>query len=312
VLTETPLLVTIAAKVYLERKSLPERRSQLYQEFVDIWLDEARERGLRDELDTAVLDLAQPALAHLALAMTEHPEWTDEKSLIPVVANYLDEQLGLKDRAERVARRFLHVMARRSGIFLRTEYRLIHFSQHGDAIGSTEFENLLRRLKTYGWLHPTFREYLAAWLIVRDCHQDLECVWKLIVSKWEHENWAEVALFAIGIIGENKDVTPIVERLLNEEWMSDWMGEWLLWQPVTRHYLFPGELGALAAGAALLEDIVISKAILCDVIREVMHFYSSSTLNKSAFKFIAEHPQFLKLLSACKSELEEHGEMNND
>jgi len=140
VLTETPLLITIAAKVYLERKRLPERRAQLYQEFVDIWLDEARERGLRDELDAALLDLAQPALAHLALAMTEHPEWTewtDEKSLIPVVAEYLNEQLNLKARAPAVAERFLRVMARRSGVFLKREER-------------------------YGWVHPTFREYFAA------------------------------------------------------------------------------------------------------------------------------------------------------
>jgi HEAT repeat protein len=140
VLTETPLLITIAAKVYLERKRLPERRAQLYQEFVDIWLDEARERGLRDELDAAVLDLAQPVLAHLAMAMTDHPDWTDEKSLIPVVAEYLNEQLNLKARAPAVAERFLRVMARRSGVFLKREER-------------------------YEWVHPTFREYFAAlWL----------------------------------------------------------------------------------------------------------------------------------------------------
>jgi len=137
VLTETPLLITIAAKVYLERKSLPERRAQLYQEFVDIWLDEARERGLSDELDAALLDLAQPALAHLALAMTDHPDWTDEKSLIPVVVEYLNEQLNLKARAPAVAERFLRVMARRSGVFLKREER-------------------------YEWVHPTFREYFAA------------------------------------------------------------------------------------------------------------------------------------------------------
>jgi len=137
VLTETPLLITIAAKVYLERKSLPERRSQLYQEFVDIWLDEAKKRGLRDELDPDVLDLAQPALAHLALAMTDHPDWMDEKTLKPVVADYLNEQLNLKARAPAVAERFLRVMARRSGVLLKREER-------------------------YEWVHPTFREYFAS------------------------------------------------------------------------------------------------------------------------------------------------------
>jgi DNA polymerase III delta prime subunit len=157
VLTETPLLITIAAKVYLERKSLPERRAQLYQEFVDIWLDEARERGLRDELGDDVLDLAQPALAHLALAMTDHPDWTDKKSLIPVVAEYLDEQLNLKARAPAVAERFLRVMARRSGMFLKRE-------------------------EQYEWMHPSFREYLASRSIILEARGNIDYLFDESVS----------------------------------------------------------------------------------------------------------------------------------
>ncbi len=157
VLTETPLLVTIAAKVYLERKRLPERRTQLYQEFVDIWLDEANERGLRDELDAALLDLAQPALAHLALAMTDHPDWTDEKSLIPVVVEYLNEQLNLKARAPAVAERFLRVMARRSGVFLKRE-------------------------EQYEWMHPSFREYLASRSIILEARGNIDYLFDESVS----------------------------------------------------------------------------------------------------------------------------------
>lgn len=137
VLEQTPLLLTIATKVYLERGRLPERRARLYQKFVDILLEEARQHGLGDELDAAVIDLAQSTLAHIALAMTDHPEWVDEASLTPVVARYLDEQLNLKDRAETVARRFLRVMARRSGVFFKREGK-------------------------YEWVHSTFREYFVA------------------------------------------------------------------------------------------------------------------------------------------------------
>jgi energy-coupling factor transporter ATP-binding protein EcfA2 len=165
VLTETPLLVTIAAKVYLERKSLPERRAQLYQEFVDIWLDEARERGLCDELGADVLDLAQPALAHLALAMTEHPGWTDEKSLIPVVTEYLNEQLNLKARASAVAERFLRVMARRSGVFLKREER-------------------------YEWVHHTFREYFAALALKQQLESGKS--FEEVLGEWVmREEWAK-------------------------------------------------------------------------------------------------------------------------
>lgn len=104
---------------------------------MDILLEEARQRGLGDELDAVVLDLAQPTLVQIALAMTDHPDWVDESSLTPVVARYFDEQLNLKDRAETVARRFLHVMARRSGVFL-------------------------KRGEQYEWVHSTFRDYFAA------------------------------------------------------------------------------------------------------------------------------------------------------
>ncbi len=180
VLTETPLLITIAAKVYLERKGLPERRSQLYQEFVDTWLDEARERGLRDELDAAVLDLAQPTLAHLALAMTEHPEWTDEKSLIPVVAEYLNDQLNLKARAPAVAERFLWVMARRSGMFL-------------------------KRKEQYGWVHPTFREYFAALAL----NQQLESgrsFEEVLGERVLREEWAEAIVALAGMYAKSVEL----------------------------------------------------------------------------------------------------------
>jgi HEAT repeat protein/energy-coupling factor transporter ATP-binding protein EcfA2 len=191
VLIETPLLVTIAAKVYLERKSLPERRSQLYQEFVDIWLDEARERGLRDELGADVLDLAQPTLAHLALAMTEHPEWTDEKSLIPVVAKYLDEQLNLKARASAVAERFLRVMARRSGVFLKRE-------------------------EQYEWVHPTFREYFAA-LALNQQLESGKSFDEVLGRRALREEWAETIVMLTEVCADTEKIIAWLSNQASEQ-----------------------------------------------------------------------------------------------
>jgi thioredoxin-like negative regulator of GroEL len=185
----TPLLLTIAAKVYLEKGTLPKRRSALYDQFVDIWLAEAEQRGLRAELGDPVCDVAKFALARLALAMTEQP-MQSEVSLSQVAAAYLRDAVPLStDRAEVAGERFVSVMARRSGVFTR----------RGDA---------------YDFIHPTFREYLAAWVAVRECKQDPELVWQRVISHWADEKWREVALFAVGILSDKGiDVTSLARRI---------------------------------------------------------------------------------------------------
>ncbi len=288
-LSRTPLLLTIAARIYLNRKaetgvgSLPERRSQLYEEFINILLREAELRGLRAELGDAVADVAKPALAHLALAMTEHPEWADEETLARVAAEYLGKELHLgNDHAAAIGRRFVKVMGRRSGVFIPVQSNLIHLSAHGDIDGELN-------KKFYDWIHPTFREYMAAWWIVRECNMDVECVWKRAISGWASERRNTIGEFAIGILSrQNHDVTFLVERLLEEDWISELHTEWLAWMPVTRHYLLHGELGAMASGFALLECDVerIDWRLRQRVLEEVIHFQNSH-LHKAEFSFLA-------------------------
>ncbi len=189
----TPLLLTIAAKVYGERGALPGRRSALYDQFVDIWLKEAETRGLGAELGERVCRVAKFGLAQLALAMTERPGLTP-RDLERVAAAYLRGALGLSDdEAEAEGSRFVEVMARRSGVFTR----------RGDACD---------------FIHPTFREYLAAWALVRACRKDggydLEQAWERAVSRWGEERWREVALFALSLLSDTgQDVTPLVQRI---------------------------------------------------------------------------------------------------
>jgi len=191
-LSGTPLLLTIAAKVYLEKGTLPERRSGLYGQFVDIWLNEAEQRGLRAELGDPVCDVARFALARLALAMTKQPTQT-EASLGKVAADYLRKAVRLTlERAEIAGERFLEVMARRSGVFTR----------RGD---------------TYGFVHPTFREHLAATAIVREFGAEPEQIWERAVSHWAQDNWRAVALFVLSLLNDQNqdiaDVTVFVERI---------------------------------------------------------------------------------------------------
>ncbi|MEM4205019.1 MAG: NACHT domain-containing protein, partial [Candidatus Methanomethylicaceae archaeon] len=202
-----PLLLTIAAKVYLCRKketgvgSLPKRRSQLYEEFINIWMKEAELRGLRDELGDDVADVAKPTLARLALAMTEHPEWVDEDTLARVAAEYLCQELSLgKSRAATVGHRFVQVLGRRSGFFI-----------------PIELGRIVPKKKTYGWLHPTFREYLTAWWVVQTCKTDMECIWRQVISLRHKENWYPIALSALSILSDaGQDVTLLLTRIWQE------------------------------------------------------------------------------------------------
>ena len=189
----TPLLLTIAAKVYGERGALPGRRSALYDQFVDIWLEEAETRGLSAELGERACRVAKPGLARLALAMTERPGLTP-RDLERMAAAYLRGALRLSDdEAEAEGPRFVEVMARRSGVFT-------------------------RRGEACDFIHPTFREYLAAWALVRACRKDggydLEQAWERAVSRWGEERWQEVALFALSLLSDaGQDVTPLVQRI---------------------------------------------------------------------------------------------------
>lgn len=187
VLSDTPLLLTIAARVYLKHKeetgvgSLPERRSQLYEEYINTWLREAELRGLRAELGNDVADVAKPALARLALAMTEYPEWVGEDALARVTAEYLSEELNLgRDRAMTAGCHFVKVMGRRSGIFLHTG-------------------------QTYNWLHPTFREYLAAWAMNNHLYQGKTFA-TVLGERFFSTKWDESIIHLAGICDQPNEL----------------------------------------------------------------------------------------------------------
>jgi HEAT repeat protein/energy-coupling factor transporter ATP-binding protein EcfA2 len=236
-LSGTPLLLTIAAKVYLEKGTLPERRSGLYGQFVDIWLREAIEhRDLKTELGDVVCDVAKFALSHLALTMTEQPART-EASLSKVAANYLRDTVPLSpDRAEIAGERFLKVMARRSGMF----------TCRGDV---------------YDFIHPTFREYLAARAVVQESKRnsayDLKYVWRRAVSRWADNNWREVALFALSTLSdEGQDVTPLVKHIWGHGLL-----EFLLGSDKEERLYF--------AGATLAEQVKVDAGLSDDIISEL-------------------------------------------
>jgi thioredoxin-like negative regulator of GroEL/energy-coupling factor transporter ATP-binding protein EcfA2 len=193
----TPLLLTIAATVYLDRNGLPERRSGLYEQFVNMWLSEADRRNLQDRLGSKLagpVDLQLARFSHLAFRMTETSEDTSLRVLAGFVAEYLRDEEGFtRIHAATYGRRFVEVMAQHSGFFV-------------------------RRARNYDFVHPTFREFLAAAAVVYACKQDLECVWTRGASHWQDDDWREVVLFILGILSdEGLALTTMLQSILDTD-----------------------------------------------------------------------------------------------
>ena len=193
-LSGTPLLLTIAAAVYGKDERLPERRVTLYERFVSIWLEEAESRGLKDELGNYLTDLAREGLEHLALTMTEHPGETTMDALSHVITEWLRKEIPALGEtiATRQGKRFMEVMSRRSGV-------------------------LVRRSNDCEWVHPTFREYLAASGLARTFGARDKETWRYI-SLWCYPPYAQVVLFILSIWSDDGQN---VEKLVKRIWKSD-------------------------------------------------------------------------------------------
>jgi HEAT repeat protein len=185
----TPLLLTIAASVYSHDGSLPDNPARLYERYIDIWLAEAKQQGLRNELEAELTEIALPLLENLALSMTENLENISKQSLIPVAADFIRRSLSLSNLLSEIrGELFLEVMGRRSGVFsLRDE--------------------------TVEWGHPSFREYLAA----RALERQRDGAWNnfalLIAGKSFSDRWAE----ALGKLAQiTAEPIELVKRLCAE------------------------------------------------------------------------------------------------
>jgi hypothetical protein len=174
--SSTVLLLTIAARVYLKKRQLPEARVQLYRQCVDLCLEEAGIRGLDQELGG---QLAGPAslqaarLSHLALRMTENLGVRTPERLGEFVAEYLVEEEGLpKGLARPWGKHFVDVIAQRSGILVR----------RGDACSM---------------VHSTFEEYLTACAIASACAPGSP-QGEEYASRSDRFGWFEIVLFLFG------------------------------------------------------------------------------------------------------------------
>ena len=240
-LSGTPLLLTVAATVFEEALKKPGfsekpgffagfRRSRLYDEFVRILLDEDAAPGRRmraqfreqfgADLGEALFRHRRRMLEWIALALQEEQ----------------DVQVALVERLRQppFSRSDLDVQQDAAGVL--------------EVLACQRAGLVARRGDTYEFIHPTFREYLAAATLVRECRQDLKQVWERGVSRWVDRHWREVALFALGMLSdEGKDVTALVEHI---------------WQA--------GENGLYFAGMALAERVRVETNLSDEIIDDLI------------------------------------------
>lgn len=182
----TPLLLTIAAAVFVKDLHLPYRRFDLYDRFVNVWLDEAMDRGLRTELKGTLVDMVNLGLEQLALKMTVKPEAIQHDDLVIVISNFLKDALEYpNEQARASAHKFIEALGKHSGL-------------------------LLSQGNSFQWIHPTFREFLVARKLGRDIengiHKNLgRYFWPYEISVFLREALEEVDAVPIMNIVQSGD-----------------------------------------------------------------------------------------------------------
>lgn len=196
-LASNPLLLTILALMKRQGVTLPERRVELYRNYVDTLLKHwrlARSLGRPPSRELDVVETLR-VLAPLALWMHE-----------------VSPGLGLVKQEE--MRRRLEALFGERGVEDPEKAATQFLSDVRDHAGLL----VERGPREFGFIHLTFQEYLAAVAIAQKGQLDVEPVVNALADHAVDPNWHEVSLLTIsylGIIQQHDQVASIViDRLI--------------------------------------------------------------------------------------------------
>lgn len=179
-LASNPLLVTILALVYQNKRGFPRQRVRLYEMAVEIllekWQRRAQRRGKQALPDKKVLEILIPLAADIH--STSGIGVIDEAQLDQVLSQHLDPQ---------DLRSFRTVLREEVGLL----------TARGEGV--------------YGFLHLTFQEYLAARFLIRDATQ----VSDRVLARLSAPRWREPILMALGQLSHELSEDAL-EQLLNQ------------------------------------------------------------------------------------------------
>jgi formylglycine-generating enzyme required for sulfatase activity len=196
-LATNPLLLTILALMKRQGVVLPDRRVELYQQYVEILLRHwnlARSLGRRD---APHLDVAgtMNVLALLALWMHETSPGVglvDGGAMRHQVEEIYRRRGGLD--AGGAAARFLEDVRDHAGLLVE------------------------RGPGQYGFIHLTFQEYLAAVGVALLGQQSVDPIVEQLAGRAREETWREVILLTVGVLGivqrREEAASAVVEQLV--------------------------------------------------------------------------------------------------
>jgi len=179
-LAANPLLLTILALMKRQGVSLPDRRVELYNQYVHTLISSwNRARGL-GRPPTRDLDVVEAVriLAPLALWMHE----TDPGVGLVKLGNLRRKLVRIyqergQENPDQAARQFLEDVREHAGLLLE------------------------RGAGRYGFIHLTFEEYLAAVGVARLGQREIEPVVNILAEHMGDPAWREVILLTIGYLG---------------------------------------------------------------------------------------------------------------
>ena len=193
-LAANPLLLTVLALMKRQGVRLPERRVELYEQYVDILLRHwslARSLGRTPGYSPDAKQVLK-VLAPLAL-------WMHETS----------PGVGLVKEQE--ARRKLMEIYSATGVDdpeRASELFLADVRDHANLL-------VERGSRQYGFIHLTFQEYLAAVAIAQRGQQSVDPVVAALGARVGDDNWREVSLLAVGYLGIVQDRNEAASAVLS-------------------------------------------------------------------------------------------------
>ena len=198
-LAANPLLLTILALMKRQGVTLPERRVELYQRYVETLLKHwnlARSLGRPLTRDLDLIETLR-VLAPLAL-------WMHETS----------QGKGLVKRKE-VKRRLASLFAERGAADPEHQAEDFLGGVPGDAGLLVE-----RGLREYGFIHLTFQEYLAGVALAQRGQQGIGPVVDALAAHVGDANWREVSRLTVGYLGivqqREEAATAVLDTLLRQ------------------------------------------------------------------------------------------------
>jgi formylglycine-generating enzyme required for sulfatase activity len=197
-LAANPLLLTVLALMKRQGVTLPERRVELYQKYIETLLSSwNRARGL-GRAPTHELDVGATLKVLAPLALWMH-------TVNPGVG--LVKKVDLEDELQR-----LFTLRGEAHPELATHRFLDDVRQHASLL-------LERGPGQYGFIHLTFEEYLAAVALAQQGQESVDPVVQAILARVAEPAWREVILLAVGYLGivqqRDKAASSVVHGLLN-------------------------------------------------------------------------------------------------